>query len=573
MTSHFIRLGFLILLLPVLLLFGSCASTEPVNATTDGDMEKIEDGDTLVDGDSEESDADAEEETDIVDGDADEHPDGDVPIDGDMELEEESEEEIETPVDHNYPDEIATKNDYNKTEYLIITSADMLDAWQELANWKSQKGVPTRVISMDTILAESSGVDDAEALRNWLMAQGETLPLQYVLLAGDTPLVPHREFWAETDVFGLDYYDGTLASDLYFADWDGTWDDNENGIWAEADDGLDLVPEVSLTRLPVDNAAEAEDVIAKVLTYEQAPPSNYVEDVLFLSEDTGFYGIDSSYGLDSLSREEFPDSFSFTKLYNDPTEFPDASLNTHEAQVEAINAGPHFVVHFGHGGGRDVGYLDTDDMGSLSNDPRNTIYVSTACYSGGFHDEIQSGGDSYVVSPSGGGVAYFGNTNVGIGFPSGMDFIYEFFKVLFMKRAEFHNLGRVYDKARLDFTTDRQMHLDGHPDRWTVMGMVVFADPEMPIWTGEPKDFSAAYPSVLHPGKFRFQVVVTDNSKPISGARVAILTPNAQLYRAWTDESGFAEICFEPGDIAQAVLTITADGYRPLIDSLSIAAD
>jgi len=57
-------------------------------------------------------------------------------------------------------------------EYLIVTGAELDSVFQRLADWKTQKGVPAVVRTMDWVYANYTGRDQAEQLRNYV----KTLP-------------------------------------------------------------------------------------------------------------------------------------------------------------------------------------------------------------------------------------------------------------------------------------------------------------------------------------------------------------------------------------------------------------
>lgn len=522
----------------------------------DGDGGDPVDGDDPIDGD------------DPVDGD--DPIDGDDPADGDDPIDGDDPNDDPLNVNHNYGNGEASKNILSDVEYIIVTNEEMAPAFEILAEWKNTKGIPTIIAITEEIVDDHEGVDDAEKLRNYLIEMYGEHPLKWVLLGGDTPMVPHREFWCSADVFGEYYTDGLVAADLYFADLDGTWDDNHNGTWGEVEDDLDMYPELHVTRAPVDNAAEAAGFVAKVLDYEQDPPDNFINRAVFISEATGFFGIDASLGLDPLDKETFPERFEIRKLYGDPTIHEGAEPNTWQNQIDVFDNSPNLFAHFGHGGGADVSYLGRSDLEALTNSPKNGIYVSTACYSGAFHDTKNPGGDLFVTNPNGGGVAYLGNTEIGLGFPSGMNFIYAFYESLFNPGNPTVRLGNLFSKARVNFTNDEDMHAFEHQDRYTALVMVVFGEPEMPIWIDEPTIMDVSMPKGLRFGKNRFRVKVEAEGRPLAGARLTIFRSGEFLYRGKTNSQGVAEICLSTDTAGNVDIGITAFQALPVHEILSV---
>ncbi|MCK4941145.1 hypothetical protein KAS45_03550, partial [candidate division WOR-3 bacterium] len=98
------------------------------------------------------------------------------------------------------PDDVAetmTRGTRDNVTYLIISDPPVDTVFQRLADWKTKKGIPAQVRTVSWILANYSGEDNAARIRNYM----KTLPdsnIQYVLLAGDTYMIPCRYAYAMT---------------------------------------------------------------------------------------------------------------------------------------------------------------------------------------------------------------------------------------------------------------------------------------------------------------------------------------------------------------------------------------
>ena len=53
-------------------------------------------------------------------------------------------------------------------EYLIVTNNELKTTFQRLANWKTKKGVPSVVMTIEEVQAQNEGCDLAEKIRNYL---------------------------------------------------------------------------------------------------------------------------------------------------------------------------------------------------------------------------------------------------------------------------------------------------------------------------------------------------------------------------------------------------------------------
>jgi hypothetical protein len=173
------------------------------------------------------------------------------------------------------------------SQYIIVTSSALANTFQKLADFRTACGIPSTVALIDSIYAYYSGRNNAEKLRNYLLEYYENGG-QYLLLGGDDAILPTRY---------LCYYNTTVApdkrdiflSDLYFADMTGEWDKDGDGIWGEpTDDAPDIMPELSVGRIPVKTAEAADKYISKLIAYCTNPGRgdySYLTRSLFFSSD------------------------------------------------------------------------------------------------------------------------------------------------------------------------------------------------------------------------------------------------------------------------------------------------
>lgn len=103
-------------------------------------------------------------------------------------------------------------------DYIIITNRELHEEFQRLADWKIQKGIPTIIKDIEDIRDEYIGSDLQEKIHAYLqecyMKWGEGL---FVLLGGDTNIVPAR-FYVTNE--------GTFPSDAYYVDLSSDWNGN-----------------------------------------------------------------------------------------------------------------------------------------------------------------------------------------------------------------------------------------------------------------------------------------------------------------------------------------------------------
>ena len=161
-------------------------------------------------------------------------------------------------------------------DYAIITSGSLASTFQSLADWRTKKGLYTRIFRTDSISARYPGRDLQEKIRNFIIDYWTNHGLIYVLLAGDNSLVPARRARC---VVGTTTDD--IPADLYYADLQWSWDGNRNNIFGEmSGDTVDLFYDLFIGRASVDNATQVNTFISKTLFYEKTPTTDYLQRML-----------------------------------------------------------------------------------------------------------------------------------------------------------------------------------------------------------------------------------------------------------------------------------------------------
>ncbi|MEJ2356354.1 MAG: C25 family cysteine peptidase, partial [candidate division WOR-3 bacterium] len=65
---------------------------------------------------------------------------------------------------------------------MIITVDSFKTAFQELADWKTKKGIPAKVVTIDSIYNEYTGADNAEKVRNFIKDVNSSWGTIWILL-------------------------------------------------------------------------------------------------------------------------------------------------------------------------------------------------------------------------------------------------------------------------------------------------------------------------------------------------------------------------------------------------------
>jgi hypothetical protein len=149
-------------------------------------------------------------------------------------------------------------------EYVIVTSNQFKSTFQQLADWKSRKGIRSKVLTTDEV-SSYAGSTLKEKIKN---ALADISGLSYVLLGGDTLNVP-------TCMCYLGHQepaDSITPADVYYSCL-GTmdWDSNGNGLNGDVNDIICMIPTLNVSRAPVSTITDAQVFVNRIINYESAP--------------------------------------------------------------------------------------------------------------------------------------------------------------------------------------------------------------------------------------------------------------------------------------------------------------
>ncbi len=360
-------------------------------------------------------------------------------------------------------------------DMVIVTDSTLASAFQGYADWRTnQRGIRTIVYDVADALANYSGHDDAEKVRNFIIDAYNVWGIDYVLLGGDVEVVPYRSLYQRIFVDGA-WHSDTIPADLYYAGLDGTWDGDGDHVYGEmnptppATDEADLLAEVYVGRAPVNTATEAQNFCNKIRSYERSNLSTYRCDWLFFSTilHAGVPTYGGDYKDDTESSElPSPHNFNITKVYQ--------HLGGTKAQVvSALNAGQRIGNSCGHGNYTGFGMLDRTDVDNLTNTEYCLIYT-WACLTNRF--EITDAISEHFLYTQHGAFAYVGNSRYGLYYNSGdasgpsHDFELEFYDALIDEGIP--RVGIALQDSREEFSGSAS---DYH--RWIYYTLNLMGDP------------------------------------------------------------------------------------------------
>ncbi len=399
-------------------------------------------------------------------------------------------------------------------DYVIITKEDYRDEFQVLRDDKNSRGVDTKIVSVEWIESNFSGLDRQEKVRNFIKQAYADWGIDYVLLGGDRNVIPARKFYANAD--------GTvdnIPADLYYACLDGNWDDDGDGVYGEVGEE-DWFAEVYVGRVAVRNEQDVINFVNKVISYQRTYSVDD-KDILLVGEglwsdncyhiaepgdppapqgNWGGYYMNELVGyrtINNISSQGYQsDYYNITRLYDGYRERDGESPWTTEELMQEINNGVNMLNHLGHGAPSSAMKMSFSNIDALENTNYLNIF-SQSCSSGRFDDQ-ECMAQRFTIAEKG-AVSYIGNSRYGWGIrgvndggtceTNGPDQRQHRFYVNALAGENILNIGKAYQKSKHD---DIDYILDGPEcgtgawpcrgvQRWVSFSHNLFGDPELKL--------------------------------------------------------------------------------------------
>ncbi|HSO60296.1 MAG TPA: C25 family cysteine peptidase, partial [Desulfobacterales bacterium] len=305
----------------------------------------------------------------------------------------------------------------NAADWILITHREIgwdgsgaEQSWvNSLVGLRHAQGLRTAVVDVADIFDEFGyGLATPQAIKDFIACAYENWQPpapQYVLLVGDTTY----DYKDNRNLSTVNYVPGYLIYTSYLGE---TISDD----WYVQVSGADAVPDLYIGRLPANNAAQAEAMITKIVSYESVANSKGWEKRLTLVADNQAEEWESVF--ETMNEDAAailpaglaaPERFYLQEYQNESLAVADLTAEL----LAAINAGALIVNYSGHGsvniwGNEQIvdnrGGAYRSDVSSLANSGKYPFVVNMSCLTG------------YFIYPSAGGYAGSGWLSLAEGF-------------------------------------------------------------------------------------------------------------------------------------------------------------
>lgn len=398
-------------------------------------------------------------------------------------------------------------------DYIVITNDSLASIYQELVDWKSQKGVKAGIVlKKDIFNCYGGNMSNSQKIKSFLVDyyNNGNQKLKYVLLGGNNDSIPSflcRVWFYKKDQQNIAdtlVYTDTYYSSLKNVDW-SSLNSNSNSQYGTYSDSLDLMPDIAVARIPFSQKEDVRKIIQRFINYETFPKTSNWKDTILISgkklTNNPYYIINGNNVSDAqyLSEKMYNKYIhpfwnnKCKRLFDTMSDIPGISGFTSSNLNGEFSKGYTFVNVDTHGS--EISWK-TDNGSYLYFEVPNfvnssySVITTTACHTNAFENVCLS--KSFLKAENGSILAYWGSSREGwyssdsIHVGPSRQYIGEMYNSLFTDN--FHRLGVAVKNAKNNLIGYTDFNYV--PYRFLHLSMNLLGDPEMPIYTSSPTRFS-----------------------------------------------------------------------------------
>ncbi len=430
-------------------------------------------------------------------------------------------------------------------DMIVITSTARAANFQPFVDWKTRRGIKTVVMKTESIYAAYTGRDNPEKIRNCVRDYWQNHGLKWILLGGDDDIVPVR-----TCRLTVEGNEEDIATDMYYADLQYSWDSNNNDVFGEMEDSVDLLYDVFIGRAPIDNASNVATFFAKDTMYEKHQDTTRLKRALYGS--TMLFDPYHGRVINHIIANTFPPGWTHAHL-EDPND---------GVYADSMSAGFELAHVGAHGNPQTFSVLWDYEVSGLTNGFTRLNFVNSMACESGWFDDGECLAEYLVKATNGGCIACMLNTRYGFGYPPALGpselLDLQFYRYFVSGYAsQFGSIGMLSKDYFQGLAMDQEVW------RWCVYELTLFGDPTLHVWSEKPKALTVTAPDSVPTGIQVVRITVKDGATPLRGALVC-LSKGAETYaRGWTNSQGWVGLLVAPTTTGDLDLSVSAQNYYP----------
>lgn len=416
-------------------------------------------------------------------------------------------------------------------DYVIVTRDVFADEFERLVKWKRTKGLKCLIFNLDEFERDIQNPEikkevDArylQSLLGWVHAFGA----RYILIGGDDTIIPAAKCYGRAH----EVEDKFIPTDFYYSCFDYSydilsdefhWDKNKNGIIGEPEDISEFDSDVAIARIPVRTASEMRMAVDKILRYEQNPKYNGWNNCVLTAGE--FKDFDTS--AEKIGNYIYTNGFRYPwngkriKYYDTCPISDNGNVIdfTSGGLFEEMRNGYSFMQVIGKGNQTSWEFSDGKFLylhANALNSPQLSIITSPSGFVNAFDTSDGTGrtpniqslnsdkclGEWFIHNERTNVVAFLGNSReawfyTGQQYSSSPSLQFEklFYQALFSTASRDKSFGELVRKVKTEQLGDYPYWSEAY--RWLLFSINAIGDPEMPIYTGIPKDWNGTTFSV-----------------------------------------------------------------------------
>ena len=468
---------------------------------------------------------------------------------------------------------------------LLITADSIAKSWQPYADWKTQSGRATKIITVGQIAEEYEADIIQEKIRLCVRDHIDNHGARWVVLGGDClpggkGLVPG----GHTTVHAQERK-GIPTDIVYLSETN--WDADDDGIYGEWEDDRDAISypdgSVGLGRIPVRTVEDVAAFTEKVIAYESRyPKTEFAQRMVYTCTDRPAYPkvLNSWDGFvsESWKNAEVDRFFSQKTPWDDDDEPGSYELSANNL-VKLVNDKTTGKLHIhGHGHlpswGLEDSMFSAKHAAKLSNDGAYPLITTVSCNTGEYDSaKDPSIVESIIRQPKGGSVAVVAPVRTGkphFHKRSDMRLMIKDGKLdgttQTMTRYWCHGLGEdvttghAMMMAKADMSKDARKSPGYH---LCICELNLLGDPTLDMRAAAPKTPEIKVAGAIPVGKSKLEITTG-----APNCTVCVWKDKEVYSVTQADEKGRASVQIAPSSLGP--LTITASG--PSLNTVSVSA-